>query len=75
MMTIKVIFDTSAFLALINNEPGADIVQQYITNAGMCAVNIAETVSYLVRNGYSNKDKIKQLITLEPSTIATNLDT
>jgi len=61
---IKVLFDTSAFLAIINNEDGAEIAQKYITNAGMCTVNVAEVVTFLVRNGYDSDIKIKRIINL-----------
>lgn len=61
-MTIKCIFDTSALLAIINNEPGSEMAQAHVLGAGMNTVNIAETVSYLVRNGYTDDTKIERII-------------
>lgn len=44
----KVIFDTSAFLALINNEDGKDIIEPLLTNSTMVSVSVSEIVSELV---------------------------
>ena len=63
-MIIKTIFDTSALLAIINNEPGAEVVQNHISSAGMCTANIAEVVTYLVRNDYTDEIKLQQIINL-----------
>ncbi|OGV28021.1 MAG: hypothetical protein A3F18_05055 [Legionellales bacterium RIFCSPHIGHO2_12_FULL_37_14] len=63
-MTTKVIFDTSAYLALINGEPGSNIVKNYVSQAYMSTVNIAELVSYLVRNGYCDVNKIARIVNL-----------
>jgi PIN domain nuclease of toxin-antitoxin system len=63
-MTIKTIFDTSAFLAIINNEPGSEIAQQNISSAGMSTINIAEVITYLVRNGYTDNTNLQRIINL-----------
>jgi ribonuclease VapC len=62
MMTTKVIFDTSAFLAIINNEHGSEVAQEHISNAYMSTINIAEVVTYLTRNGYTDENKIRHII-------------
>ena len=41
------ILDASALLALLNNEPGADEVQEALSTAVMSAVNLAEVVGKL----------------------------
>lgn len=64
MTAIKTVFDTSAFLAIINDEPGSEIAQAHISNACMCAINIAEVVTYLVRNGYTDDINISKIISL-----------
>jgi PIN domain nuclease of toxin-antitoxin system len=64
MMAIKTIFDTSAFLAIINNEPGSEIAQQHISSAGMSTINIAEVITYLVRNGYTDNTNLQRIINL-----------
>ncbi|HLX54108.1 MAG TPA: type II toxin-antitoxin system VapC family toxin [Aquella sp.] len=64
MTTTKTVFDTSAFLAIINDEPGSEIAQKHISNACMCTINIAEVVTYLVRNGYTNDTDIHRIVNL-----------
>ncbi len=65
MMTAsKSIFDTSAFLAIINDEPVSEIAQTHISKACMSAINIAEVVTYLVRNGYTDDMDINRIVTL-----------
>lgn len=64
MMMIKTVFDASAFLAIINAESGSDIVQEQISSAGMCTVNIAEVVTYLVRNGYTDDYNLQRIVNL-----------
>jgi PIN domain nuclease of toxin-antitoxin system len=45
------VLDTSALLALINDEPGADKVRPLLAEAVMSAVNVCETVYKLRRRG------------------------
>ena len=40
----KVILDTSAFLALLNNENGKDIIEPLLPYSIMSSVNISEVV-------------------------------
>lgn len=63
-MTIRVVFDTSAFLAIINSESGSEVAQQNISSACMCTINMAEVVTYLVRNGYTDDTTIQQIVNL-----------
>jgi len=45
------VLDTSALLALLHNEPGADKVMKVIDDALVSSVNLAELISKLVANG------------------------
>ena len=46
-----VVFDASALLALLRNEPGAEVVATYIGNGLISAVNLQEVVKGLLRRG------------------------
>lgn len=46
-----VVFDASAILALLRDEPGADKVAAHIGNGMMSAVNFQEVVKELLRRG------------------------
>ena len=43
----KIVLDASAFLALLQQEPGAEVVEKHLSNAIMSAVNVAETLTIL----------------------------
>ncbi len=45
----SVVFDASALLALLRNEPGADVVAQYIGDGLISAVNFQEVLKGLLR--------------------------
>jgi len=45
----SVVFDASALLALLRNEPGADVVAQYIGDGLISAVNFQEVLKALLR--------------------------
>ncbi len=55
------VLDASALLALLLNETGADAVTEVLHEASMCAVNVAEVVSYFANLGASH-DNIKALL-------------
>lgn len=46
-----VVFDASAILALLRDEPGADIVASHIGNGIISAVNFQEVIKELLRRG------------------------
>jgi PIN domain nuclease of toxin-antitoxin system len=48
---IKVVLDASALLALLNDEPGAEVVEQEIPGAAMDAVNLSEVIAKLAERG------------------------
>lgn len=45
------VLDASALLAMLQNEPGTDIVQENLSNSVISSVSFSETVSRLVRYG------------------------
>jgi len=47
----SVVLDASAVLALLNDEPGSEVVEQAIPGAAISAVNLSEVVAKLVENG------------------------
>lgn len=59
----RVVFDASAILAAINNEPGADIVLKHIDQAAVSTVNLAEAQSKLVRRGLAPDDAWEAVLT------------
>lgn len=57
----KVVFDSSALLAFLSEEPGASVVEPYLGRAYLSSVNLAEVLSVLSLTGWSVKDA-KQLV-------------
>ncbi len=57
----KVILDASALLALLNDEPGADEVAQYIPGAPISTVNLSEAVAKSADSGMP-EDAIREAI-------------
>lgn len=49
----RVVFDASAIVALLRDEPGADTVADYIGDGCMSAVNLQEVVKALLKRGIS----------------------
>lgn len=47
----NVVLDSSAVLALLGREPGAEVVQPLLGRIVICAVNLAEIQGKLVRRG------------------------
>jgi ribonuclease VapC len=54
----EAVLDASAVLALLRNEPGAEIVKQLIARSLVCTVNITEVVTKLIERGAPTKDAI-----------------
>lgn len=57
----KIVFDASALLALLHQEPGHEIAQKYLPHAIMSTVNISETASVLLDIGISENTAKKML--------------
>jgi ribonuclease VapC len=49
----RVVFDASAVLALLNEEPGSEVVATYVGDAIISAVNYQEVVYQLLKRGIS----------------------
>ncbi len=47
----SVILDTSAIIALLNDEPGADLVDAHMSDARISAINFQEVITILLRQG------------------------
>jgi ribonuclease VapC len=60
-----IILDASALLALLNAEPGADIVAEALTGAAISSVNISEVVAKLNESGMPEKIVRQVLESLE----------
>ncbi|WP_309617088.1 type II toxin-antitoxin system VapC family toxin [Salinibacterium sp.] len=62
------VLDASAILALIHNEPGADMVAAELTSATLGAVNLAEVVGKLV-DANIEIDRVRELLAAAGVTI------
>lgn len=60
----KVILDSSAFLALINNETGKDVVEPLLHHAIMSSVNVSEVVSELNTKLSIPESQIQKILSL-----------
>lgn len=82
-MTNKIIFDSSAILALLNQEAGKEIVSENLDRAVVSTVNIVEVATVLIRKGLNSKEIFNLLketflhiedFDLEQSVIAASID-
>ena len=60
-MNNKIVFDSSAILALLKMEQGHEIVAQHLDNAIVSSVNFSEVVTVLTRKGFGQENVIKSL--------------
>ena len=60
----SIVFDASAILALLRDEPGADVVAQYIGDGLISAVNFQEVVKGLLRRGVPVDAALAMLVAL-----------
>ncbi len=54
----EVVVDSSAVLAVTYGEPGAEMVRQAMPRASLSAVNLAEVVSGLIREGAPEQEAV-----------------
>lgn len=52
----KVVLDSSALIALIKNEKGAEVVEPLLGNIVMSAINVSETAGILIDLGMSYEE-------------------
>jgi PIN domain nuclease of toxin-antitoxin system len=57
----SVVFDASAILALLRDEPGADGVARYVGDGIISAVNFHEVIKELLRRGVPNEASLDLL--------------
>jgi PIN domain nuclease of toxin-antitoxin system len=57
----SIVFDASAILALLRDEPGADVVAQYIGDGLISAVNFQEVIKGLLRREVPNDAALAML--------------
>lgn len=57
----SVVFDASAILALLREEPGADAVARHIGDGLISAVNFQEVVKELIRRGIEMETAVEML--------------
>lgn len=60
-MNNKIVFDTSAILALIKMEQGHETVAKYLDNAIVSSVNFSEVATILSREGFGQEEVIRSL--------------
>jgi ribonuclease VapC len=60
-MTDKIVFDSSAILALLNMEQGHEIVAENLDRAIVSSVNLSEVITVLARKGLGQEEVVKSL--------------
>lgn len=70
----KIVFDASALLALINQEPGYEIAAEALPEAVMSAVNVSEVVTILKNIGMSLEEASSLVMELLGTIIPFNIE-
>lgn len=60
-MRSQVVLDASALLALLFEEPGAEVVAGVLSSCSLSAVNYAEVITRLVREGLPPLESVRKL--------------
>lgn len=63
-MTSAVVFDASALIAYLFDEPGAAVVDRHLPGAIMSTVNYTEVLTRFARDGHALADVVAQIQTL-----------
>ncbi len=72
---IKWALDASAVLALVNGEPGAELVRNALADGAVVStVNLSETIAKLTENGMPEVLIHEALIPFQPSTVDFDLE-
>lgn len=58
----RAVLDASAVLALLHDEPGADVVAGYLVGASVSAVNVAEILGKLLETGIPDAEAAAVLL-------------
>lgn len=70
----KVVLDASALLALVNEEKGAHIVEEHITNAMISSVNLSEAATVLIGIGMPKEEAEQLLGAIIPDSVSFDHD-
>lgn len=71
---MKAVFDASVLMAILQDEPGADMGVQLLSNAAISIVNYAETTTNLGRRGASASALERALKPFEQNVVALTKD-
>ena len=58
----EVVLDASAFMALLNSEPGGEMVAEAIPEAAISAVNFSEVVAKLAESRGADEEAIRRVL-------------
>ena len=64
-MAADFVLDSSAILALLNDEAGGDVVAEILPSSVVSTVNLAEVIASLVNKGVGGADAEAALLTLD----------
>jgi ribonuclease VapC len=65
----QIILDASAIIAYLDDEPGSDVVEQWLPNSAASMVNICEVISVLVREGKPEEQVSQGVLELVPTIV------
>jgi len=57
----NILFDASALLTLIQQEKGAEVIEELASNAYISSVNLSETIAVLARTGMPNQEVLETI--------------
>jgi PIN domain nuclease of toxin-antitoxin system len=66
----RVVLHSSALLAVLNREPGAELVAELLGNTAMCAVNLAEVQAKLAGRGIDREIAAATILPLVSEVVA-----
>lgn len=64
-MSSQVVLDASALLAILFEEPGSEVVSEVLSSCSLSAVNYAEVLTRLVREGLPPTEAVRKLAALK----------
>ena len=70
----RYVLDASALLALIQNEPGANVVEDVISSGWISTVNLSEVITKLTDDGIAEDDLREVIEGLQVNSVPFSLD-